>query len=301
MKVHTLFKEYIWLINTIAKSRKITLEDINKLWCETEMSDGVEFSRRTFIRHKESIEEMFGIFIECDKRDGYKYYIGNVEVLREHTIQNWLLSTLSVNNIIGDSISIQDRIIIESIPVNDELLATIIGAMKSKRCIKITYHKYGDLLPKDVIIEPYCLKMFRQRWYVIGHIEDGKFKTYSLDRIKNVFAENKKFILDPDFDAKSFFNDYFGILRLCDHKCEIVQIRAFGKEKYYMRDLPIHHTQHEIYECEKYADFECELYPTSDFITYLFSRSTQIKIIKPHWLAEEIKKMSIEVTKLYSE
>lgn len=300
MRTHTLFKEYIWLINTIAKYKKISLEEINQKWINTDMSEGVEFSRRTFIRHKNAIEEMFGVFIDCDKRDGFKYYIDNIEVLRENTIQNWLLSTLAVSNIVGDSIALQDRIIIESIPVQNEYLSTIINAMKNKQCLVITYLKYGENTPKDVLVEPYCLKMFRQRWYVISHFKDGQFKTYSIDRIKSVRIDNTKFKLDPNFDAHSFFDDYYGILRLCDHSCETVQIRAFGKERFYMRDLPIHHTQYEIFECEEYADFECKLYPTSDFITHLLSRSTQIKIMKPTWLAERVRNIALEIAKIYT-
>ena len=96
MTVPVLFREYIWLVNTIYKARKISLSEINDKWIETEMSGGVEFSRTTFHRHKIAIEEMFGIYIDCDRKDGFKYYIGNEYVLQENSVQNWMLSTLSV-------------------------------------------------------------------------------------------------------------------------------------------------------------------------------------------------------------
>lgn len=46
---------------------------------------------------------MFGVIIECDKKDGFRYYIYNAEVLEEDSIQNWMLSTLSVNSILSES------------------------------------------------------------------------------------------------------------------------------------------------------------------------------------------------------
>lgn len=55
MKTYTKFKEYIWLVNTIYKARKITLAEINERWLETEMSEGVELARATFNRHKDTI------------------------------------------------------------------------------------------------------------------------------------------------------------------------------------------------------------------------------------------------------
>ena len=103
MKSYALFQEYIWLVNTIYRARKITLGEINRKWVETDMSEGLEMVRSTFNRHKDAIQDMFGIDIACDRRNGFKYYIDNVEVLEEDTIQNWMLSTLSVNSVLSES------------------------------------------------------------------------------------------------------------------------------------------------------------------------------------------------------
>lgn len=88
MKTSELFKEYIWLLNTIHQAGKISFAEINAKWLRTEMSGGVDISRTTFNRHKDVIEDIFGIIIECDKKDGFKYFITNKFVLREDTIQN---------------------------------------------------------------------------------------------------------------------------------------------------------------------------------------------------------------------
>lgn len=42
--------------------------------------------------------DFFGIYIECDRSNGYVYYIGNAKVLDDDTIQTWMLSTLSISN-----------------------------------------------------------------------------------------------------------------------------------------------------------------------------------------------------------
>lgn len=299
MRAYTQFKEYIWLINTIAKAGRITLEEINRKWIDTEMSQGVELSRRTFIRHKDEVEDIFGIIIACDKRDRFRYYIENVQVLRQQTIQNWMLSTLSVNNIVGDGLSLQNRIIIESVPVDDDYLSVIIKAMKSKRRLAISYHKYGESMAKEALIEPCCLKMFKQRWYVVGRCEDGAYKIYSLDRIVSISLGDGKYTVDKSFDAHAFFDEYYGILRMESCECENVVIRAFGKERYYMRDLPMHHSQVEISSCDDYADFKLRLRPTPDFCTHLLSRASQIKVLEPEWLQSKIKEMALSVASMY--
>lgn len=55
MKTPTLFKEYIWLVNTIRKAGRITLAEINERWALTEMSGGLPLARATFNRHKDAI------------------------------------------------------------------------------------------------------------------------------------------------------------------------------------------------------------------------------------------------------
>ena len=102
MKIPTLFREYIWLVETVQQAGRITFAEINKKWVKTEMSGGVDFSRTTFNRHRDAILDIFGIIIECDRKDGSKYYIENEHVLCEDSVQNWMLATLSVSNMVGE-------------------------------------------------------------------------------------------------------------------------------------------------------------------------------------------------------
>ena len=154
MKIPTLFKEYIWLIETINRAGKITFAEINEQWKLKEESGGLEFSRTTFNRHRDAIMDMFGVIIECDRRDGYRYYSENKEVLEEDSVQNWLFSTLSVSNMMDENMSLQHRILLESIPSGDQLLQQIIKAMRDGRRIMITYRRYGAAVASSFSAEP---------------------------------------------------------------------------------------------------------------------------------------------------
>ena len=288
MTVPILFREYIWLVNTIYKARKISLSEINDKWIETEMSGGVEFSRTTFHRHKIAIEEMFGIYIDCDRKDGFKYYIGNEYVLQENSVQNWMLSTLSVSSLLAESMSLNERILLENVPSGGEKLNMLIKAMKESRKISITYRRYGGHATRTFDLEPYCVKLFGQRWYMLGRLADRGFATFSLDRMLEVEMNDEKFKIDEDFDAASYFSDCFGVMLDENSKPEKVLIRAYGYEPYYLRDLPLHHSQHEIQSTEEYSDFELRLKITSDFKSKLLSRGEWIEILEPKALAEEI-------------
>ena len=69
MKTAFKFKEYIWLVETIHRAKRITFSDIQEKWLRSSLSEGSELARSTFNRHKDAIEEMFGIYIECDKKN----------------------------------------------------------------------------------------------------------------------------------------------------------------------------------------------------------------------------------------
>ena len=288
MTVPVLFREYIWLVNTIYKARKISLSEINDKWIETDYSGGVEFSRTTFHRHKIAIEDMFGIYIECDRKNGFKYYIGNEYVLQENSVQNWMLSTLSVSSLLAESMSLNERILLENIPSGDEKLKMLIKAMKESKKISITYRRYGGHATRTFELEPYCLKLFGQRWYLLGRFVDRGMATFSIDRMLEIKISNVKFKIDEDFDAASYFSDCFGVMLDENSKPEKVLIRAYGFEPYYLRDLPLHHSQREIQSTEEYSDFELRLKITSDFKSKLLSRGEWIEILEPKALADEI-------------
>lgn len=304
MKTSVKFKEYIWLVNTIRKAGRITFAELQDKWLDTEMSEGVELARSTFNRHKDAIEDIFGIYIECDRQDSYRYYIGNEEVLTDESVQNWILSTLSVSNDVSESLSLQDRILLESIPSEHGRLGIVMEAMKRMVCLSMSYKKYGQQEVKQVILEPYCIKLFKRRWYVFGKLHtdapDGNnFRIYSFDRIKDVGLTNEKFTLPADFSAKELFRNSFGILLNNDIKPQRIVVRAHQHEQFYVRDLPIHYSQREISVGEDYTDFELWMRPTSDFCAHVLSRSNQLQVLQPEWLVEEIKQMLREALERY--
>lgn len=300
MKSPIIFKEYIWLVNTIYKAKKITLEEINQQWMKTEMSGGLPLPRSSFNRHKDAIEDMFGIYIECERVGGYKYYIGNAKVLEEDTIQNWMLSTLSVNNIISECRSIHDRIILEPNPSDGEYLQRVIEAMKENVLICFTYQKYGADTIKEIVVEPYLVKLFHRRWYLICRYPETKeFRTFSFDRILNVESTSIRFKMDELFDANEFFNNCFGIVKDEHTQTEHIVVRAYQNERYYLRDLPMHQSQKLVNKGEDYTDYEYHLCPTLDFFGYLLSRGSYIKVLEPQWVADKIKNMYLEALKRY--
>ena len=267
----------------------------------------MDFARSTFNRHKDAIQDIFGIYIECDRKNGYKYYIGNEHVLHEDSVQNWIISTMSVNDIILESKALNERILLQQIPCND-YLQMVMKAMKKKVRVAVKYRRYESDNITSVDFEPYCLKLFNQRWYVLAHFhrnatsekeERDYYGVYSFDRIQEMALTDVKFEVRDDFDAQEYFSECFGVVVGDGTPAERIILRAYGKQRYYLYDLPLHHSQKQIGQGENYYDFEFYVRPTYDFCGHILSLGNQLKVIYPQTLADRISLMAMDTLKMY--
>ena len=177
MKASSLFKQYVWLVDTIRRARRISLADLSDRWQLTDLSEGASLSRTSFNRHRAAVEEIFGITIGCDADN--RYYIVDAPQLRTDSVQQWMLSTLTVSNIVGEARGLHDRILLENIPTEGELLRQVVEAMQRSVRIVVRYHRYGSDDDSEWTLEPYCIKLFRRRWYLLCHFPESDSRSNS--------------------------------------------------------------------------------------------------------------------------
>lgn len=291
MKASEIFKQYIWLTDTIYRSRGISFQELNERWIRTEMSGGLPMSRTTFNRHREAIEEIFDINIECQQKGGYYYYIENEEVLKNNNLQQWMLDSISISNLLMESSSLKDRIVLENIPAGKEYLQPIINAMKQNHKLQMTYRKFGQQECYTIFVEPYAIKVFKQRWYLLAKNNKRQEPCiYALDRIISLEETTESFDYPSDFDTEMFFKDCYGVLCGTDDKAQQIVIRAYPPFTNYLRTLPIHQSQKELRSTPEYADFEFYLRPTFDFRQELLAQGYEVEVLEPLNLRQEMKK-----------
>ena len=235
----------VWIVETIYKAHKITFEDLNRKWMDNvDLSGGEEMLERTFHKWKWNIFDTFGLVIECEKAAPYRYYIENIDDMKRGSIENWLLSTYSVSNSLIESKSIKDRILLEDIPSGREYLEPIIDAMKKNRFIHITHYNYWREDTREHYLMPLCVKLFRQRWYLVGRTwPSGKDTLYSLDRIRDFRLSSHTFEFPEDFSPQEYFDGCFGIIPDKNCKVEDVLLKVNVGQANYMRDLPMMENQ----------------------------------------------------------
>ncbi len=286
--------KYTWLVNTLyrANERGLTYDEISRRW-ENEPSglndDGLKLPRQTLFRWREGIERQFGLKIDCHKYGEYCYYISNPDALEQGELSRWLLDTYSTANALVESAALKDRILAEEIPSGREFLTDIINAMRENKVIELTHRGFDKDQATKRLVEPYCLKLFLKRWYLLARdrAKNG-LRTFGVDRVEKVTITPKKFILPEDFDAKSYFSTFFGIVADESVKVERIILRARGVHLHYLRTLPLHPSQKETYTCDEYSDFELRLRPTYDFCMELLRVGTMLEVIEPQSLRHQM-------------
>lgn len=297
----TLFNRYIWLVDTILSAGNISLEEINRRWQYSQYNDKHEreIPDRTFHRHKEAIQSMFGIEIRCNRADS-TYYIANADDLERGSVRTWLLNTFAVNRLINESRQIKQRILFEEIPSGQRFLTQIIEAMREGHTMEITYQSFWKEAASTFEVEPYCVKVFRQRWYVVARsTSDTQLRIYSLDRIHELRTTENNFVIPEDFDPQTYFADSFGIAVDEDYDVESVRFKVSGVQRQYIRTLPLHASLRETEITDNYSIFEVRLRPTLDFQQALLSNAAntdgQIEVLQPAWLRDKMRQIGLNL------
>ena len=291
-----LFRRYLWMIDTIRRHGRISRADFDDCWSRSVFSNGKPMPRRTFFNYREAIEELFCVEIKCDPRT-YEYYIDENGPHSEDMTE-WLLNAAAVNDVLSNSRELADRIFVEDVPSARQHLAPAIDAMRENKVISFDYLPYYRTRPGDVTLEPYFLKIFRQRWYITGrNVAENRIKTYALDRLGTLKILNDTFEIAPTFDFDEYFRYSFGIV---SSKGEVrrVAVRTDPNQAKYFRALPLHRSQDEVIH-DRYSIFYYNMRITPDLVAELLSYGPRVEVIEPPELRAMLRTELEESLKFY--
>lgn len=277
------FKRYIWLVDLINRRKYVSFKEISEAWRRSPLNEtGEPLSERTFFNHKDAIAGMFGIEILNDRSLGF--YIGRSDVGSDET-SDWMLHTLCLNNVLHENADMKDRILMEKVPSSERFLTDIISAMRGSRVISLCYQNFRHPEPYSFNVRPYCVKYFKQRWYLLGDSDLG-LRIYSLDRFVDMEELEEHFEIPKGFDAEEYFGNYFGVI--IGEEPEDVKIRVVPDQVKYFRTLPLHGSQRETVQEDGSSVFSYHIAPTFDFVQEILSHGTDVEVLEPAELRESV-------------
>lgn len=295
-----LFECYIWLLNTIARG-PISRAAIDEKWAHSSVNDYKQdyIPESNFHRWKNTIELLFDVHIKCNSNN--EYYIEEAADLHNADMRTRLLNLMSVNSLLKDSKELSNQILFEPIPSGEKFLAPIIEAMRDKTAIEMTYQGFTKDYPATFIVEPYCLKMFKQRWYMLAYsLGLDKTMIYSLDRVHAIEPTTQKYKLPKDFNAEAYFKNTYGVTGM-DEEPEDIEICIDAMQANYLRTLPLHSTQEEIERNDDYSIFRFHMVPSYEFLQELRKYGSDVEVISPESVRAEFRADTESLYRIYKQ
>jgi len=252
-----LIRRHAWLVETLDKYGALTRREISDLWQKSPSGDGNPIPERTFHHHRRAIEETFHISIKCNSRG--EYYIEEEESEREAAFRRYVFNSYMINNTLNDNPGVAKYIMVDEIPSSREFLPVVIDAIQQHKKISFDYAGFTRVIPdRNIRYSPLFVKLYKQRWYMIGIKEkNGKIRTYALDRVKKMHLLNED-AEKSDYSPEDIFEYCLGVTQ-SQASPRNIRLRVTAKQAKYLRALPLHHTQQEVFVCDDYSVFTYRL------------------------------------------
>lgn len=248
----------------------------------------IGFSKRTLQRDIREIRNTFGIDIEYStKSKGYFISQSEMENMNfQRMIEAFdMFNSLNLAQDLTPFIHLEKRR-----PQGTENLYGILHAIKNKFQIKFSYQKFWEDEISQRTVEPYALKEFKNRWYILAKdSKDGNIKSFALDRLTNLEITNRTFESPKTYNIEESYRYCFGIISPTDEEPQEIILSFDPFQGKYIKTLPLHDTQQVLIDNEDELQIKLKLCVTHDLIMELLSFGDNMKVLQPKSLVKEIK------------
>lgn len=248
----------------------------------------IGLSKRTLQRDLKEIRNNFGIDIEYSKmQKGYFISQSEYENMNFQRMMEAfdMFNSLNLAQDLAPFIHLEKRR-----PQGTENLYGLLHAIKNRIKIKFTYQKFWEEALSQRLVEPYALKEFKNRWYILAKdARDNAIKSFALDRLTNLEITAQPYQYPENYSTEKSYRYCFGIISPNDTAPQDIILSFDPFQGKYIKTLPLHETQLVLLDNEVELKIKLRLCVTHDLIMELLSFGRNVKVIEPKSLALQIK------------
>lgn len=126
------------------------------------------------------------------------------------------------------------------------LIGSLFTAISNKQVLALKYHTFKDPQVREVVVYPYLLKEYNNRWFLIVGVEDGTILNFALDRIDDFKPMPHIDYIEPDEDLESRFDDIVGVTLFNDKPTEDILLWVNEEGYQYVKTKPLHGSQRDV-------------------------------------------------------
>lgn len=291
------YKRYLYIIDRLQSVPSSFQELQGYVMNRLERDDlgrDFDFSIRTFDRDKKDIFDLFGILIQYNRKDKVYY----IEDEIEDTSSTRMIEAFSIHQALKDGNKITPSVYLESRKSSGtHLMNGLLYAIQNHFQISFTHTKFWDVEITTRTVKPIAVKESQHRWYLIAFDnKDGQLKNFGFDRISDLRISDIKFkpIL---FDIEKEYRHAFGVETYAP--AQKVVLEFSWQQGNYIKSFPLHSSQKVVSDTDDALLIELFIHPTNDFIMELMRFGSEVKVIEPEVLRNNIKDRVTDMIKLY--
>lgn len=294
----TYFKRYLYLIDRL-RSRPCNFSELQKYVIQKLEQDDVdtyfEYSIRTFERDKKDIINLFGIHIQFNRKD--KTYTIEEEEIEDQSVTR-MIDAFSIHHAMQEGNKLSPSVFLEKRKsLGTEHIYGIIHAIQNLNILQFNHQKHWEDFKTKREVKPIAVKESQQRWYLVAwDKKDNTIKTFGLDRISNLKIMDSKFKSIP-YNVEKEFQHAFGVETYSP--AEKVVLQFSNHQGNYIKTFPLHESQQILNENEDLIIVEIYIHTTNDIIMELLKYGSDVKVLSPISLQNEIKNRIKEMSNLY--
>ena len=192
------------------------------------------------------------------------------------------------------------------------LIGSLFTAISNKQVLALKYHTFKDPQVKEVVVYPYLLKEYNNRWFLIVGVEDGTILNFALDRIDDFKPMPHIDYIEPDEDLESRFDDIVGVTLFKDKPTEDILLWVNEEGFQYVKTKPLHGSQRDVKGeedktmREKYSAlqggrfFRLQCILNYELEQLLMSKMNQLVVLEPATLKDSLINRIKKMDSLYS-
>lgn len=128
-----------------------------------------------------------------------------------------------------------------------QFIGAIYDAVRKRQTLVIEYRSFKARQPQELVVYPYLLKEYRNRWFLICEKSTNRspqINIFALDRILSVrLDKGHPFRKCADFDPGHFFDDTIGVTKSISDKARRVVVKIDRQQAPYVESKPFHKSQ----------------------------------------------------------
>jgi predicted DNA-binding transcriptional regulator YafY len=153
--------------------------------------------------------------------------------------------------------------------------------------ISFIHFSYKKRTFNHILLHPFLIKEFENRWYVIGYSEQhDAIRTFGLDRVSDPLLIKRNYNYSNPQLIHSYLNDVFGVFPIPEAKKELIKIHVSQLGTHYFQAYPLHVSQKIEKESEGTSFITFEVIASVELARYFLSQGRHLKIVKPKWFME---------------